>query len=407
MLRSSVIIALLFFASIGLTQVMGQNFIGQITDSMTGKPISGVALLLKGTIKGMATDAEGLFRFNASAIPAVLMVSHVSYISKEVEINFPSQKLLITLKPRDYQLPGPDIKPNLVLELMKGNSYDILDYGFLGDDILLLANRNGSMFQPCLVLVNLKGDTLCTRNVSKPSQLYRDFEGNICFISRLSAWSVANEQGLLSLTYIMDKEEFLKTYPAVVDRKISDWILRRYAIQNQVLDYFLYNEPDSKYTLFCSITNQDAIARTSWGPYFHGTEADEQFARIIINRPVYAPLFRKGDSLVLFDYLDDRIEFYNDGGTKLGFIPASFMHRKGCKKEIYKDEVTGNFFVHFLGNGISTINKINLNKGTTSRSSAIPGFIFIEKITIRNDEIFFLYRDKTASEQKKIYRMKL
>jgi hypothetical protein len=391
-----------------LSMVVGQNFSGRVKDAVTGEPLSGVSVMFKETTVGTATGYDGTFSLTLSDVPAVLVVSHLSYKTLEITINsFPTAKLDITIEPMSHDLGQIDIQANKITEILEGKSYEILDYEFLDKNLLLLANRNGSMFRPCLLLVNLYGDTICSRDISRPEQLYRDFEGNIYFISKLSAWAIGFDGAELHMNYVMEKEEFMNSYPVVVDVRKPDWILKQYGALDQRLDYYRYSEIDSSYNVFCSVVNQDALQRARWGGYFDGTEADAHFAAAIINKPVFAPLFRIGDSLVLFNYLDNCIDFFNQNGEKQKSLNAPFMKQKVCKKQIYKDEITGKFYALFLKNGISSLHEVSLKTGETHFISDIPGFVFVEKIIIRNSEAFFLYKEKTGDEQKRIYRMKL
>jgi hypothetical protein len=319
----------------------------------------------------------------------------------------PCGEVGIALNPKSHPLKGFEVKPYPVTEVLKGHSFDVLDYEFLDDYILLLANRRGSIFRPCLLLISREGDTLATLDVSRPSCLYRDFEGSVYFLSKAEAFGLSLHDGKPVLEHVMGSREFLETYPAVVDKKAPLWILRRYQRNQQALDYFRYAETDREYALFCSVTNEPAIARARWGPYFDGTAADEHFARIIINRPVYAPMFRKGDSLVLFNFLDQKICFFDDSGMHIAGIPAGFMRDKSCRETLIKDEITGNFYVLYMRNGISSLHRINLKTGAAISCATIPGFVYAEKIRVQGNEVFFLYREKSMQEQKKLFRMAL
>ena len=58
---------------------------GKITDSKTGKPLTGASVTVAGNSKGIATDIDGMF---VIAIPAskaqVIKVSSVGYQTKEI-----------------------------------------------------------------------------------------------------------------------------------------------------------------------------------------------------------------------------------------------------------------------------------------------------------------------------------
>lgn len=392
----------------GLSSVDGQILYGRVKDAVTGEPISGVSLMIKETTIGTATGFDGSFKIPLSVVPAVLVVSHLSYQNLEISFaSYPAGKIDISLEPGIHSLSQVDVDANKIVEIMKGKSYEILDYDFLDNNILLLANRNGSMFRPCLLLVNLYGDTISSIDVIKPMELYSDFEGSVFFLSKQSAWLVTFDGQDLELDYTMTISDFLKYYPPVVDLRKPVWLLKQYGILDQKLDYYRFTETDSSYSIFRSVVNEPAIDRASWGAYFDGTEADAHFARVIINRPVFAPLFRSGDSIIIFNYFDKQIEFYDNDGNNKGLVKASYMSRKSCEEQVFKDKVTGRYYVLFRKNGLSSLHEINITTGESYFITEIPDFVFVENIIIRNSEVFFLYKEKVGAEQKKIYRMKL
>lgn len=59
---------------------------GIVTDSATGKPLAGVTVKVKGNTMGTITDADGKFSLDVPD-DAVLEVSYLGYISKEIPVN--------------------------------------------------------------------------------------------------------------------------------------------------------------------------------------------------------------------------------------------------------------------------------------------------------------------------------
>src|SRR5690606_34312195 len=58
---------------------------GVVKDAVTGEPISGVSVKVKGTAKGTSTDANGAFTIEAK-IGDVLTVSYIGYSSSEITV---------------------------------------------------------------------------------------------------------------------------------------------------------------------------------------------------------------------------------------------------------------------------------------------------------------------------------
>ncbi|MFI0430242.1 SusC/RagA family TonB-linked outer membrane protein [Mariniflexile sp. HMF6888] len=90
------IIAILFF-SFGLAsaQNSGGKITGIVLDELSGEPLIGVNILLKGTKQGSVTDFDGAFSINAQ-IGQVLEISYLGFVSQEVKIT--QNRLTIRLK---------------------------------------------------------------------------------------------------------------------------------------------------------------------------------------------------------------------------------------------------------------------------------------------------------------------
>lgn len=73
-----------------------QEIKGKVVDS-AGNPLGGVTVSIKGTKKGVATDANGEFTIDAADADAVLIISSIGYASQEVRVrgrNFISIKMM-------------------------------------------------------------------------------------------------------------------------------------------------------------------------------------------------------------------------------------------------------------------------------------------------------------------------
>jgi TonB-linked SusC/RagA family outer membrane protein len=68
---------------------------GQITDSTTGDPLSGVTIVIEGTSVGVITDANGMFSIEVAKSDAVLLMSFVGYVTQSIPIN---GKMVINVK---------------------------------------------------------------------------------------------------------------------------------------------------------------------------------------------------------------------------------------------------------------------------------------------------------------------
>ena len=85
-----------------LEQIQMRKITGKVTDT-TGDPLPGVSVVIKGTNKGTATDADGLFQVEIAAEDRILVFSFIGMKSREVEIG--NQTVLnVTMEEGDLEL---------------------------------------------------------------------------------------------------------------------------------------------------------------------------------------------------------------------------------------------------------------------------------------------------------------
>jgi iron complex outermembrane receptor protein len=84
-----------------------QNMVsGQVTDALTGKPMTGVSISVQHTIAGTTTDAAGKFSLTVKKFPATLVFSYVGYELQEQQVSA-NQPLAIQLK--EQVIPGQEV----------------------------------------------------------------------------------------------------------------------------------------------------------------------------------------------------------------------------------------------------------------------------------------------------------
>lgn len=65
----------------------GRSISGKITDAAAGEALIGVNVVIKGTASGVVTDADGHFSIANVPADAVLSVSYIGYLSREIAVN--------------------------------------------------------------------------------------------------------------------------------------------------------------------------------------------------------------------------------------------------------------------------------------------------------------------------------
>ena len=81
---------------ITFTSIAKNNFVGRVTDS-SGDPIVGANILIEESNLITYTDEKGKFYLNSNSTNIDIQVSHVGYLTKEIEFSNPNQEINIVL----------------------------------------------------------------------------------------------------------------------------------------------------------------------------------------------------------------------------------------------------------------------------------------------------------------------
>ena len=80
------LLGLLLFAMVQMSFGQGKTVTGKITSGKDGSPLANATVVVKGTTKGVTTDADGNFSIKVSKENAILVVSSVGFGRKEIPV---------------------------------------------------------------------------------------------------------------------------------------------------------------------------------------------------------------------------------------------------------------------------------------------------------------------------------
>jgi hypothetical protein len=308
-------------------------------------------------------------------------------------------------------LPEINISAHHVVSLVEKKFFDVVDYEFYNENILLLAYSYKDTQNPWLIMINNKGDTLFRSPVKKDGNLYRDCLGNIHLVTKDFAYQIFIEDKKLHLLYPINPDTFHLILDPCITEIHNKYFIKQWSLNNQVLSYSLVNDVDSSKKMVKIISDKKALRMLFDRNRFASmgvsapSEADNRFEEMCFFDPIFAPLLKIKDKVAIFNFIDSKIELYNESGFLIKDIPIDFQKIKGWQEEIISDEITGKIYAIFKVNGLTTIREINLDTGTPGNSINIPDFKYIMNMKTRDGYLFFLYRINSPLELMKLYKM--
>lgn len=386
---------------------------GKVTDTYTGKPVSSVHIKLNNTTSGTITNRHGLFRIHVQALPVKLKFSHLSYGDTLLTINSISF-INLELNTNPQNLPQVEVSGEKVVNLINKKLLGIVDYEFFGDSILMLAYDylKSKEQNPLLILMSPKGDTLNTSFIGKDGFLYKDCMGYLHLVGQDTSYQIHKAENRFKLIYPVETKVFVETMSSCVASLENKYFVQEYSMHNQVASFFLYDFKNKKMEEFHTVKDDDAIAMLIDRNRFHAmgkepTQADLRFEEMCFFDPIFVPLLQLDTQICIMNYVNNKLELFNSKGEKNKEVSINFHQNRFWKEEVYSDEVAGKIYAKFLKSGKTVLKEINIETGEITNEIKVPDYRYIEKISVHNDYLYFLYSETLSGNLVKLYQMDL
>lgn len=320
--------------------------------------------------------------------------------------------------------------PGLPDTIFNSTEYSVSDFELLPDGkyiLLAYPKRIGKES----VLFYFDGNVIIsTRPVMDeiPIQLIKDFRDQVHLVCRDKVLGIHIENTVLELTNI-SKNYFFQYISPIVDSATNKLFFSNFNSDYPAFDYFSYDQVDSSYRKLLHIEDKlmmelyrseikwvDVRTRL-WAKQKEldsGIDAEiwvgaNYFTQSIYYKEVYAPLFKVGDSLYIFDYYHDCLTVFNALGDSIRSCNLFIHYNKnktGWKREMIQDGSTDEIYSVFEKDGHSVLAKINLNNASIQSKFELH-FSYLEKIRINNSRAYYIYRPFESIQKKFLYREKL
>jgi hypothetical protein len=404
---------LIFLILLFANQIFAQNIIEAVVfDKETNKGIRNVNIAIEGSKGGTISDSRGYFFLNVEKLPITLIISHVTFETREIEIKTKPDKLLeIAFTRKENQIPEVNIFANKkVIELTKNKVYDISDFDFLNNKLVLLAYDWKSKQNPWIIYMNTKGDTIASTAIGYEGSFYKDCTDTIHLIGEKISHQVYFNGKDFELIYPSTPKEFAKIMEPCITELKNKLFIQQYSFNSQILSYYCADMKDTSTVKFRVIADDIGINMLYGRERFHSmgaapTEADLRFEEMCFYDPIYSPLVKINDTICILNFVDNKLEFYNDSLDELSIVDIEFHKKRAWKENVFVDEKTNKIYTIFIQSGISRLYEINKQTGKLGNSTEIPNFKWIEKIIINDGVIYFMYRKNSDLELMRLFKL--
>lgn len=386
---------------------------GKVFDAETGEPVADVNVVVKSNGSGTITGAGGVYTASVKATGDTLMFSHVRYASQEYAVQSLHINHNISLEPMLHMLPPAEVRP--VFNVSRGMLLDVSDYTFVGDSILYVGYcyRYGKDKNPWLVMMGPQGDTVFTHCVGIEGNLFRDCLGNIHYLTEKSAFQLVFAHKSVELAYQYPIKKFNEAMQPCKLESMGKLLFGEYAESNQVLFYYYTDTISLQWEMFRTIADERKLEMLAFQGLFFSMgqkgpdAADLRFEKMMMYKPVFAPVVKANDTIAIINYTDSLIEWYTPRFEFLGSIGISFQNNRFIENQIVVDNTNGKVYAVFLRNGKTVVRQIFLHNGSLGPDIHIPDFYWIDNIQVHRGKLYFLYREKYTGDLRSLYRMNL
>ena len=285
--------------------------------------------------------------------------------SDTVDFTF-EMEFLRTKELQEQHVYAPGI-PETVYE---SSRLHVSDFEMQNDgNILLLTYPKRLKKGSELIIFDGEKDLINFQVPALAKELVRDYRGNAHVVCEEMVYGIHREGATVGISQV-PKNYYLMYLAPIVDTNYSKMYFSNYDPDYPAFDYFVYDQMDSTYKVIMGVEDEEMMehfraeykwvdVRTKlWAKNLElqtGVDAEVYvgkavFARSIYYEEVYAPLFHRNDSLLLFDYCKDKLYTFNRTGEAMDSVEIYHHYNPkstGWKKELIQDRKTGHIYALF------------------------------------------------------------
>jgi len=422
---------LIFVGLVVWVSVEGQvKIFGIVTDSLSGKPVPDVNIVVKGTTEGTSTDRDGQFSLTVRKLPVTLVATEIRHHTIEFFVERPQAN--IRLSPKIQMLGEVTIQGEKIQCIHPDEGVYAYDFEFYDEYILVLTFKKTKK-ESILYLLDDAGNTVKKEFLKhEPEGFYRDQLGFVHLLTADSAYQIYYDYNEIHLLYPTKKLSFLAMMYPIKARFHDKLILnipsyrglnshfftigdkkkvQFYVISDSTKKSYLSREYDLEYFLQLRKMEvegfQVSVKTLKENLDFYRQYVGVDWLDSKILEPVYAALYKIRDTLLIFDFIHSEAITFDDSLEVANKTLFSFHKERKWEKGLIVDETWQDIYTCYLKEGITQIARLDRKTFKPANTTEVDGMIFIDKLKIRNGHAYFLYKDYCRNTKRMIYKMVL
>lgn len=433
-----VFLLLLLCAFTSAAQPRSLYITGFVTDSETKKPVIDAAVKVVNGTSGTYTDKLGFYFFQTERRSLAIEVSKVGYATETRRITVAQLNALGDTIALDIKLkPGIDLGEVTISATPKADTvfgthrFSIMDFEFHRDKFIFLT-KDKSGWKVMLAGENTKeiANVPIPREAGEPLDLYKDFLGHVNVICKDYIYRVMLKENDRLVLGSLPVEDFNNMIRPCIDTVRMKIFFSNYSPAYPSFTYYAYSRTDSSKKEIRSIIDKPLQELHDF-EYDFMKPRDKLTARKIAQElkadkrdvaaamtgfghskyftPLYAPLFIRRDTILIFDHYSNALFKYDPSGNLLDSLHIDYHKPKNWKeweRQLVEDESNGDIYALYMKGAYYYLKKIDLTTGRISGTYKLTQ-TYVEHIHVRNGYVYYIYRPFESMQKKFLYKERI
>ncbi len=421
-----------------LAQSSGWQINGEVKND-EGEQLPGASVFIGDSIRIIA-DEQGQFRFvYRGKLPVSVVARYVGALPYRVVLNKSdfsngTATINLILNSDDGQLNEVSIDAARIKKIAEEDfTTDIYDYEFIDGKLLLLMRVKKRYY---LRLTTESGTMFDQIQLPYPAKrLFRSCLNGLHIVGDLYAQEITLKSAIALDTlprYSINK--FIRLLEPCVAENGGTYFFKKNGLMNQSVEYHYIDEDDGQWHQLAFITNTAGLTEAEkalgdfltgkpmmvarpWGESsisdgigtidhdFMDFSAEElikkantnsQIAQLgnierIKTDSVFAPLFKSGDTIFLFNHVDGQLRTFKNPEEEFAPVPIHYQKDKGWVSELFFDRRMHRFYSFYWVDGQYLLKRINTTTGLTEQIYPLDEMpLWSKKLKVYNGYIYYL-----------------